>query len=204
MEVVHLENYGVMVCKEFQEIRIGRGRRKKCCDVEGSGVIVLISRVFRCVRLWTDYSVGMLEHEEWFGGIGRSVYNERLVAVGGFPFLLSLLVLLSSNQYYNFGNLFELLSCLVLSCLVPIPIFQHLRNTRTLCPCRLSSIPPGTGKTSTIEQPLLNKEKWLKVATLDLVEEYDYHVIDIGAIEVELLLPEAKERIKQKALLDEK
>jgi hypothetical protein len=50
----------------------------------------------------------------------------------------------------------------------------------------------------------LNKEKWIKVATLDLVEEYDYHVIDIGAIQVELLLPEAKERIKQKALLDKK
>jgi hypothetical protein len=60
------------------------------------------------------------------------------------------------------------------------------------------------GTTSTIKQPLLDKEKWIEVAMLDLVEEYDYQVIDIGAIEVELLLPEAKERIKQKALLDEK
>jgi hypothetical protein len=61
-------------------------------------VIVLISRVFRCVRSWEDYSVGRLEHGEWFRGIGGSVYKERLFAVGGFPFLLSLLVLLSSNQ----------------------------------------------------------------------------------------------------------
>jgi hypothetical protein len=144
MEVVHLENYGVMVCEEFKEIRMGWGRRKKCCDVRGSGVIVMISRVFWCVRWWRDYSVGMLEHEEWFRGIWRSVYKERLVAVGRFPFLLSWLVLLSSNQYYNFGNLFELLSCLILSCLVPIPVFQHLRNTRTLHPCRLRSIPPLT------------------------------------------------------------
>jgi hypothetical protein len=61
-------------------------------------VIVLISRVFRCVRSWGDYSVGTWEHEKWFGGIRRCVYKERVVAVGGFPFLLSLLVLLSSNQ----------------------------------------------------------------------------------------------------------
>jgi hypothetical protein len=77
-------------------------------------VIVLISRVFRDVRSWGDYSVGTLEHEEWFSGIRRSVYKERLVPVGGFPFLLSLLVVSSSKQYYNFGNLFELLSFLVL------------------------------------------------------------------------------------------
>jgi hypothetical protein len=41
-----------------------------CCDEGGSGVIVLISRVFRCVRSWGDYSVGTSEHEKWFRGIG--------------------------------------------------------------------------------------------------------------------------------------
>jgi hypothetical protein len=61
-------------------------------------MVVLISRVFRCVRLWGDYSVGTMEYAKWFGGIGRSVYKERVFGVGGFPFLLSLLVLLSSNQ----------------------------------------------------------------------------------------------------------
>jgi hypothetical protein len=61
-------------------------------------VIVLISRVVRCVRSWGDYSVGTLEHEKWFEGIGQSAYQERLVMVEGFPFLVSLLVLLSSSQ----------------------------------------------------------------------------------------------------------
>jgi len=40
---------------------------------------------------------GTSEHEEWFEGGRRSVYNERLVGVGGFPFLLSVLVLLYSK-----------------------------------------------------------------------------------------------------------
>jgi hypothetical protein len=54
---------------------------------------------------------GTLEHEEWFGGGRRIVYKERLVGVGGFPFLLSLLVLLYSKASYDF----ETVSTLVLS-----------------------------------------------------------------------------------------
>jgi hypothetical protein len=61
-------------------------------------MVVLIRRVFRCVRSWDDYSVGTLGHEKWFEGSARSVYKERVFGIGGFPFLLSLLVLLSSNQ----------------------------------------------------------------------------------------------------------
>jgi hypothetical protein len=57
-----------------------------------------------------DYSAGTSKHEEWFGGSGRTVYKERLFGVGGFPFLLSLLVLLSSNQQYDFENTSDLLS----------------------------------------------------------------------------------------------
>ena len=44
-----------------------------------------------------EYVDGTSEHEEWFEGGRRSVYNERLVGVGGFPFLLSVLVLLYSK-----------------------------------------------------------------------------------------------------------
>jgi hypothetical protein len=61
-------------------------------------VVVLISRVFRCVRSWGDYSVGMSEHEKWFGGVGRIVYKERVVTVVAFPFVFSLLVLFSSYR----------------------------------------------------------------------------------------------------------
>ena len=43
-------------------------------------------------------------------GGGRSVYNERLFGVGGFPFLLSLLVLLYSKASTILTRL-DLLSC---------------------------------------------------------------------------------------------
>jgi len=39
-----------------------------------------------------EYSNGTLKHEEWFEGGRQSVYKERLFGVGGFPFLLSLLI----------------------------------------------------------------------------------------------------------------
>jgi len=38
------------------------------------------------------------EHEEWFEGGRRIVYKESVDGVGGFPFFLSLLVLLYSKQ----------------------------------------------------------------------------------------------------------
>jgi len=80
------------------------GRRKKCCDVGCCDVVVLIRRVFRCARSWDNYSIGTLEHKGWFEGCERIVYKERLFGVGGFPFLLSLLVLLYSNQKYESGK----------------------------------------------------------------------------------------------------
>jgi hypothetical protein len=57
------------------------------------------------------YSDGTSEHEKWFEGGRRIVYKESVVGVGGFPFLLSLLVLLYSKASYDF----ETASTLVLS-----------------------------------------------------------------------------------------
>jgi hypothetical protein len=76
----------VVVWILFWEIRMKWGRRKKCCDVGCCGEVVLIRRVFRCVRSWDDYSVGTSMHEEWFEGSERIVYKERLFCVGGFSF----------------------------------------------------------------------------------------------------------------------
>jgi hypothetical protein len=56
-------------------------------------------------------SDGTSEHEEWFEGGRRSVYKESVDGVGGFPFLLSLPVLLYSQASYDF----ETASTLVLS-----------------------------------------------------------------------------------------
>ena len=56
------------------------------------------------------YSDGTSEHEEWFKDGRRSVYKERLFGVGVFPFLLSLLVLLSSKASTTLNQL-RFLSC---------------------------------------------------------------------------------------------
>jgi hypothetical protein len=56
-------------------------------------------------------SDGISEHDEGLEGGGRIVYKVRVVCIGGFPFLLSLLVLLNSKGCYDF----ETASTLVLS-----------------------------------------------------------------------------------------
>jgi len=43
-----------------------------------------------------------LKHDEWLQGDRWTVYNERLFAVGGFPFLHSLLILLYSKASYDY------------------------------------------------------------------------------------------------------
>jgi len=58
------------------------------------------------------------------------------------------------------------------------------------------------GTTSATNPSMLDKEQWLEVGAMQLDGE-EYEEIQISAMEVELLLPEAKERIKEKALLDE-
>jgi len=62
-------------------------------------------------KIMVGYSHGISEHEEWFESGGWSVYIERLFGVGGFPFLLALLVLLYSKASTTL-NSFD--SCLVL------------------------------------------------------------------------------------------
>jgi len=48
------------------------------------------------------YSNGTSEYEELFEGGIQTVYKERLFGIGGFPFLVSLLILLSSKASYDF------------------------------------------------------------------------------------------------------
>jgi hypothetical protein len=51
---------------------------------------------------------------------------------------------------------------------------------------------------------MLHKEQWLQVGAMDLDCDKEFESIQISAIEADQLLPEAKERIKEKAMLDEK
>jgi len=52
----------------------------------------------RVCKIMDEDSDGTSKHWEWFGGGRRNVYKETCVDIGGFPFLLSLLVLMYSKQ----------------------------------------------------------------------------------------------------------
>jgi len=73
-------------------------------------VVVSIRVVLVVCKIMVGYSGGTSEHGEWFEGGRRSVYKERLFAVEGFPFLLSLLVLLYSKASMTLNQL-GFLSC---------------------------------------------------------------------------------------------
>jgi hypothetical protein len=51
---------------------------------------------------------------------------------------------------------------------------------------------------------MLQKEQWLEVEAMELDFDDDFESIQIAALDMHQLLPEAKERIKEKAMLDEK
>jgi hypothetical protein len=99
----------------------------------GYGVVLVVCKIIR----W-DLD-GTLEHEEWFKVGRRIVYKESVAGVGGFPFLLSLLVLLYSKESYDFETASTLVLCWfsryelrVPFCLVVIAHFSfqyHLRPT---------------------------------------------------------------------------
>jgi len=59
------------------------------------------------------------------------------------------------------------------------------------------------GITSVINQTMLRKEQWLEVGAMQ-IEDNDIECINISVLDIEALLPESKERIKEKAILDDK
>ena len=70
----------------------------------------------------------------------------------------------------------------------------------------LSRCPAFTSRegdtTAARPQTMLRKEQWLEVGAMELDDD-DHERIIIGAIEMKQLLVEAKERIKEKAMLNE-
>jgi len=69
------------------------------------GIVLMVCKIM------AGYSDGTFEHKRWWEGGRRGVYQERSFGVGGFPALLSLLVLLYSNASTTFYHLW-FLSCL--------------------------------------------------------------------------------------------
>jgi len=72
-----------------------------------SGVMLVV-----CNIMGSD-SDGSSEYEEWFEGGRQIVCKDSVVGVGGFPFLLSLLVLFYSKASYDFET--ASIFCLVLT-----------------------------------------------------------------------------------------
>jgi len=62
----------------------------------------------------------------------------------------------------------------------------------------------GGGTTSATSQSMLDKEQWLEVGAMEVDLDNDYETIQVSAMDMDQLLPEAKERLKEKARLDEK
>jgi hypothetical protein len=62
------------------------------------------------------------------------------------------------------------------------------------------------GTTSATEHTMFDKEQWLEIGAMELNFDEDdgYESIQISAIDLGQLLPEATERIKEKAMLDDK
>jgi hypothetical protein len=76
---------------------------------------------------------------------------------------------------------------------------NHKADTLSRCPAFTSR---EGGTTAAGQQTLLRNEQWVQIGATQLDDD-DCEEIDIGAIAIDQLLPEAKERIKEKALLDE-
>jgi len=72
-------------------------------------VVVTIRNGGVVCKIMGSDSDGILEHEEWFEGGRRIVYKQSIAGVGGFPFLLSLLVLLYRKASYDFETALTLI-----------------------------------------------------------------------------------------------
>jgi hypothetical protein len=76
-------------------------------------------------------------------------------------------------------------------------------NTKADTLSRCPAFTSGQGGTTVAgRSTLLRKEQWLEVGDMQ-IDDKEIHCVNIGAMDIEQLLTEAKEWIKEKALLDE-
>jgi hypothetical protein len=70
-------------------------------DVRRFGIVVAVIVLFRlCKRMLKDLN-GTLEHKESLEGGRQTVFREKLLGIGGFPVVLSILVLKYSKGTEN-------------------------------------------------------------------------------------------------------
>ena len=72
-------------------------------------MIVLMRILLVVCKIMDGDSDGTLRYEEWLECGRQSVYKERLFGVGGFPFLLSLLILLYRKAIDDFRKISQFL-----------------------------------------------------------------------------------------------
>jgi len=76
----------------------------RCCDVGRCGMVVLIRVLLVVCKIMGKEWDGTLVFKRRFESDGSIVFNELLFGVGGFPFLLTFLILLYSKVMDDFGN----------------------------------------------------------------------------------------------------
>jgi len=114
-------------------------RGVKYCDVRYCGVMDFISVVVVVCKIISEDSNGTSKHEEWCKCCRCSVYMDRLLGIGGFPDLLSLLILLYSKAINDFGIYLHTCPCLDLETVnAPAPSKWLYVLPRTLFTFRLS------------------------------------------------------------------
>jgi len=74
-----------------------KGNSRRYWNIGWFGGVVSIRVVLIVSQILEDDLDGKLKHEEWFIVGRHTVYKERLFGVGGFPFLLSLYILLNTK-----------------------------------------------------------------------------------------------------------
>jgi len=84
---------------------------EKCCNVGCGSMIDLKSDLLMECKIMEKDLDGTSEHGERFDVGRRTVDQQRLFAVGEFPFLLSLLILLYSNATGDFGQYLDSSLC---------------------------------------------------------------------------------------------
>jgi len=72
---------------------------------------------------------------------------------------------------------------------------NHKEDILSRCPAFTSK---EGGTTATGSQTLLRKEQWLEVGVMQ-IDNKDYESVNIGALDIDQLFPDAKERIQKKA-----
>jgi len=143
---------------------------RMCCVIGLCGMIILIRVLLVVCKIRCEDSDGTMKHRGWFEGGREYVYTEWSFGVGGFPFLLSLLIVIYSKAIDDFGKTtLELLACLVL--------FLDMNFEFLLCDINTIYLQPRPLRTA---QQLGRQREDIDAAIHNIKESQDANKQDFG------------------------